>query len=99
MAERLKHRLRRDLNQAPRARDRVRTLVLSTAIAELKNHETENGRDASGDDVVAVRARAIKRRREASEQMGAVMRRIMPRIEGRFDGRDANRIVREELAP
>ncbi|MDE2773966.1 MAG: GatB/YqeY domain-containing protein [Gemmatimonadota bacterium] len=35
----------------------------------------------------------------SADQMGAVMRRIMPRIEGRFDGRDANRIVREELAP
>ena len=34
-----------------------------------------------------------------ADQMGAVMRRIMPRIKGRFDGRDANRIVREELAP
>lgn len=146
MAETLKHRLREDLNQARKARDRLRTLVLSTTIAELRNHEIENGRDASDDDEVAVLARAIKRRREASEQMrhggrgeladreeaeaktlcgylpaamseadvralvreavaggagqmGAVMRRIMPRIKGRFDGRDANRIVREELAP
>ena len=146
MAETLKYRLREDLNQARKARDRLRTLVLSTTIAELKNHEIESGRDASDDDVVGVLARAIKRRREASEQMrrggrgeladreeaeakilrgylpaamseadvralvreavaggadhmGAVMRRIMPRIKGRFDGRDASRIVREELAP
>lgn len=145
MAETLKHRLREDLNRARKARDRVRTLVLSTTIAELKNYEIESGRDASDDDAVAVLARAVKRRREASEQMrrggrgeladreeaeakilrgylpavmseadvralvreavargadqmGAVMSQIMPRIKGRFDGRDANRIVREELA-
>jgi len=29
--------------------------------------------------------------------MGAVMGQLMPRIQGRFDGREANRIVREEL--
>lgn len=31
-------------------------------------------------------------------EMGAVMGRIMPKIRGRFDGKEANRIVREELA-
>ena len=34
-----------------------------------------------------------------AEQMGAVMGRLMPLIKGRFDGKEANRIVREELAP
>lgn len=29
--------------------------------------------------------------------VGAVMGRIMPMLKGRFDGREANRIVREEL--
>jgi uncharacterized protein YqeY len=29
--------------------------------------------------------------------MGAVMGKIMPRIKGVFDGKEANRIVREEL--
>jgi uncharacterized protein len=32
-----------------------------------------------------------------ADNMGAVMAAIMPRIMGRFDGREANRIVREEL--
>ncbi|HIF08199.1 MAG TPA: GatB/YqeY domain-containing protein, partial [Gemmatimonadetes bacterium] len=31
-------------------------------------------------------------------EMGAVMGRIMPKIKGRFDGKEANRLVREELA-
>ena len=35
---------------------------------------------------------------EGATEMGAVMGRIMPKIRGRFDGKEANRIVREELA-
>jgi uncharacterized protein YqeY len=33
-----------------------------------------------------------------ANQMGALMAHIMPAIRGRFDGKEANRIVREELA-
>lgn len=32
-----------------------------------------------------------------ADQMGALMGGLMPRIRGRFDGKEANRIVREEL--
>ncbi len=32
-----------------------------------------------------------------ADSIGAVMSAIMPRIKGSFDGREANRIVREEL--
>lgn len=32
-----------------------------------------------------------------ADNIGAVMGRIMPRIKGRFDGGEANRIAREEL--
>jgi uncharacterized protein YqeY len=145
VAETLKDRLQNDLNRARKDRDKARTLVLSTTISELKNREIANGRDASDEDVVAVLTRAIKQRREASEQMrgggraelaakeeaeagilqgylpeglseaevralvreaiaggatqmGAVMGKLMPRIKGRFDGKEANRIVTEELA-
>jgi uncharacterized protein YqeY len=34
---------------------------------------------------------------DGADQMGALMGRIMPQIRGRFDGKEANRIVREEL--
>lgn len=144
MAETLKDRLRADLNAARRERDRVRTDVLTMTLSELRNREIEKGGEATDEDVVEVVGRAIRRRREAAEQMraggrpelaekeereaellgaylpaqlgedevrelvrlaiadgadgiGAVMGRIMPRIKGRFDGREANRIVREEL--
>lgn len=32
-----------------------------------------------------------------ADNMGAVMGQLMPRIRGRFDGKDANRLVKEEL--
>jgi hypothetical protein len=141
----LKDRLRADLNDARRARDKLRTLVLGTTLAELRNHEIALGREAADSDVVDVVTKAVKKRREAAEQIraggreelaakeeqeavilghylplpltevevravvrkamgegagnvGEVMSRIMPTLKGRFDGREANRIVREELA-
>lgn len=140
----LKEQLRDDLNTARRARDKERTLILTTTLSEVRNREIEMGRDASDEDVHEVVQRAVKRRREAAEQMrageredlaaredaeaallvkylpaqlsedevrgyvreaiaggadnmGAVMGRVMPRIKGVFDGKEANRIVKEEL--
>lgn len=144
MKSSLKDALRADLNEARRARDRVRTLVLSTTLAELRNKEIETGRLLDDDGVRAVIARAIKQRQDAATQMtqggrsdladrekgqeevlrdymppdlsaddvrgmvreivaggaghiGAVMSALMPRIRGRFDGKTASSIVREEL--
>lgn len=144
MAESLKERLRGDLNEARRGKDRLRTTVLTTLLSEIRNKEIEQGRDATDEDVVGVVTKAIKQRKEAAEQMraagreelaekeereaalldaytpesmtedevreivreaiaggadnmGAVMGQLMPRIKGRFEGREANRIVREEL--
>lgn len=144
MAENLKDRIRSDLNQARRDRDKLRTMVLTTTLSEIRNREIEVGHELSDDEVVAVISGSVKRRREAAEQMrgggredlaekeeleatiltdymppalseaevremvreaiaegatsiGAVMGRLAPRIKGRFDGREANRIVREEL--
>ena len=144
MADSLKPKLREDLNEARRARDKLRTQLLSTILADLKYREIELGREAADADVIEVVNRGIKRRREAAEQMragrrielaekeeaeaellsvylpkqldesevrgfvraaiaegasnmGAVMSKIMPRIKGAFDGKEANRIVKEEL--
>jgi uncharacterized protein len=144
MATNLKERIREDLNRARRERDRLRTSLLTMTLSEVRNREIELGREAEDADVVEVVARAIKRRREAAEQMraggrtelaekeereaellseyqppalseaevrdlvrkaiaegadnvGAVMGRVMPALKGRFDGREANRIAREEL--
>lgn len=148
----LKDRLREDMNAARRARDRFRTLLLTTTLADLRNREIELGRDASDADVLDVIGRAIRKRREAAEQIraaggadraasvesaaekedreaeflsaylppqlteaevrasvrhaiaagastiGAIMSVVMPGLKGRFDGREANRIAREELS-
>jgi uncharacterized protein YqeY len=144
MADSLKEKLRADLNDARRARDKLRTQLMTTILADLKYREIELGREAADADIIEVVNRGIKRRREAAEQMragartelaekeeaeaellsaylpkqldesevrsfvraaiaegainmGAVMGKIMPRIKGAFDGKEANRIVREEL--
>jgi uncharacterized protein YqeY len=141
----LKERLRADLTEARKAREKLRTLVLSTTLSELKNREIELGEEADEAEVLSVLTKAVKRRKEAADQMGAggrqdlaeketaegkllsaylpeglseeevrgiiqeiivggvtemgpVMGQLMPRLKGRFDGKEANRIVREELA-
>ncbi len=144
MADTLKDRIRHDLNESRKARDREHTELLTTTLSEIRNKEIDAGHELSDDEVVGVLATAIKRRREAAEQMhaghrdelaqkeereaavlqgympagldesevralvreaiaggannlGLVMKAISPRIKGRFDGKEANRIVREEL--
>lgn len=144
MAETLKERLRADLNTARRERDKLRTAVLSTFLSEVRNREIELGNDAEDSDIQSLLTTAIKRRREAAEQMragnreelaekedrealllqaylppqlseaevrekvqeaiaggakdlGSVMKIVMPAVKGRFEGKELNRIVREEL--
>ncbi|MDH3224909.1 MAG: GatB/YqeY domain-containing protein [Gemmatimonadota bacterium] len=144
MGEGLKARVQAGLNEARKAREKERTLVLSTALSDMKNREIDHGGPLSEDEVVQVLSRAIKQRNDAAaqmrdagrgelaeredaqaailqeympsglsedevrslvkglisggaDQMGAVMGQLMPEIRGRFDGKEANRIVREEL--
>lgn len=145
MASDLKSRIQADLNAARKDRDKLRTLVLSTALSEIRNKEIDDGGELDDDGVVGVLSRGIKQRKDASEQMraagrdeladkedaqaevlgeylpeglsedevramirqiidsgahemGPLMGRLMPQLRGRFDGKEANRIVREELA-
>jgi uncharacterized protein len=48
-------------------------------------------------DEAAVRALIREAIDGGAADMGAVMARVMPALKGRFDGREANRMVREEL--
>lgn len=145
MASDLKNRVQEDLNAARKRREKDHVLVLSTLLSEIRNKEIEAGAPLDDDGVVEVVSKAIKQRKDASEQMrsagreelasqedaqaeilsaylpealaedevremiraaiasgadqmGAVMGRLMPQIRGRFDGKEANRLVREELA-
>ena len=145
MSSPLKNQLQDDLNQARKGREKLRTLVLSTTLSELRNLEIDQGRDADDQEVLSVIAKAVKRRKESASlmrdggreelaekeeseakmlagylpeslseeevrrivqeivaggpgEMGPVMGQLMPRLKGRFDGKEANRIVREVLA-
>lgn len=144
MASDLKKRIQSDLNASRKERDKVRILVLSTLLSEVRNKEIELGGEVDDEGVLQVLSRGIKQRKDASEQMrgadrgdladkedgqvqilteylpegmseeevravvreiivsgvnhmGTLMSQVMPRIRGRFDGRETNRIVREEL--
>lgn len=144
MAESLKEQLRSDLNNARKAREKLRTTVLSTFLSDIRNREIEIGGEAGDSEIQSLLTTAIKRRREAAEQMragnreelaskeeeeaallqsylppqlgedevralvrdavargakdlGTVMKDVMPRVKGRFEGKELNRIVREEL--
>lgn len=140
----LKDQLRLDLNAARREREKLRTTVLSTFLAEIRNREIEVGHELTDEEVQPLITTAIKRRREAAEQMragareelaakedaeaailqaylppqlgedevramireaiaagatdlGGVMKAVVPRTKGRFEGREINRLAREEL--
>ena len=144
MSHELKNRLRSDLTSARKDRDKLRTLVLSTLLADVHNREIELGTELSDDQTIKVLSRGIKQRKDAAsqmraagrdelangeeaqltvlseylpegmsedevralvraaiedgvDQMGMLMGRVMPQIRGRYDGKEANRIVREEL--
>ena len=51
-----------------------------------------------GLDEEEVRAMVRELIEGGADQMGPLMGQLMPRIRGRFDGKEANRIVREELS-
>jgi uncharacterized protein YqeY len=59
------------LNSARRAKDKDRTLVLGTILANLKNRQIELQRDVTDDEVVEVVRKGIKTRRESVEQYNA----------------------------
>ena len=145
MSHELKNRLRSDLISARKDRDKLRTLVLSTILADVHNREIELRAELSDDQTIKVLSRGIKQRKDAAsqmraagrdelaseeeaqltvlseylpegmsedevralvraaiedgvDQMGMLMGRVMPQIAGRYDGKEANRIVREELS-
>ena len=70
-------RLREDLNTARRERDKLRTVVLSTTLSEVKNRQIEMGREPTDEDVTEVVGRAIKKRREAAEQIRTEVGKLM----------------------
>lgn len=69
MSSDLKGRIKADLGAARKERDKERTLVLSTILADLRNKEIETGDALDDPAVVQVLSKAIKQRKDAAEQM------------------------------
>lgn len=68
MADPLKNRLQQDLVSARKGRDKLRTLVLSTILSDIRNKEIDGGAPIDDDGVTQVIARGIKQRKDASTQ-------------------------------
>lgn len=60
-------RIQGELNDARKAQDKERVLLLGTVLSDIKNREIEIRRALADDDVVEVLRKAIKRRRESVE--------------------------------
>ncbi len=69
MSPSLKQRLQADLIGARKGRDKARTVVLSTALSEIRNREIELGHEVDDAEIVRVLSRGIKQRRDAADMM------------------------------
>ncbi len=69
------------------------------ALAEKEEHEATMLRAYMPARLSEAEVRAMVREliEGGATELGAVMGALMPRIKGRFDGKEASRIVREEL--
>ena len=75
MAEQaLKETIRADLTDARKQRDKLRTTLITMFLSEIRNKEIEVGRELDDAGIQGVATTAIKRRREAAEQMRAAGR-------------------------
>ena len=68
-------RMQDELNASRKAKDKTRTLLLSTIISDVKNKRIELMRDLTDDDVIDVVRKGIKRRRESIEMFDKANRR------------------------
>ena len=68
-------RMQDELNMSRKAKDKTRTLLLSTIISDVKNKRIELMRDLTDDDVIDVVRKGIKRRRESIEMFDKANRR------------------------
>lgn len=76
-------RLQGELNVARKAQDKPHVLLLSTVLADIRNHEIAIKRPPTDDDVVEVIRKAIKRRRESVEMYETAGRDELASVERR----------------
>lgn len=90
------------ISKAIKQRNDAATQMRDAARGELADQEDAQAEilqaylpeQLSEDEVRAMVREAIV---SGADRMGPLMGQVMPRIRGRFDGKEANRIVREEL--
>ena len=68
-------RMQDELNISRKAKDKTRTLLLSTIISDVKNKRIELMRDLTDDDVIDLIRKGIKRRPESIEMFDKANRR------------------------
>lgn len=83
MSSELKDRIQSDLKEARKGRDKIRTVLLTTTLSEIRNREIEKGAELDDQEVVEVLARAVKQRKESSDQMAAAGRSELAEKEDR----------------
>ena len=81
MSTDLKSRLKADLITARKGRDKLRTLVISTMLSDVRNMEIDQRVDVDDDGVIQILSRGIKQRKDASEQMRAAGRDELADVE------------------
>lgn len=86
--------VRNAMNAARRARDKHRTLVLGTILANLKNREIELRRPVTDEEVLEVLRKGIKTRRESVDQYTAGNRPELAETE-----RNQIKVLEEFLPP
>lgn len=67
----LKEKLQVDLQEAQKARDRLRTSTLRMVLAEVHNREIEKKEEASDDDIIALLAQFVKKHQDSIAQFRA----------------------------
>jgi uncharacterized protein len=90
--------LTRAIKQRKDAADQARAVGRSdVADREMQEAEMLQAYMPEPLDEAAVQSLIQEAIAAGADNMGAVMGRIMPRLKGRFDGKEANRLVREAL--
>ena len=98
------------MNEARKRRDQLRTILLSTILADLKNRELELQHPPSDEEAAEVLRRGIKRRREAADLYKAAQRTDLADKElaevamleeflpAGLDADEIRRVIREAIA-
>ena len=103
----LKGQIQEDVKSAMRARDQKRLTALRLITAAIKQVEIDQRIEMDDTAVLAVLDKMVKQRRDSLEQyttgassirdMGAVMNKLRPQVQGRADMKAVSNAVKQQL--